>query len=406
MTDETPLPAPEEPAEALVADAPGAPAPDAAATPDPDAAPPAVAAPLDEAEQPKRGLHLTPRQAFWGLAIALGLALIALLVYLLFFLSASWLGVKGGAVVMGIEPLLTIQGPGVGVNPTFSRPLGAAFDNQGRIWVSDTGNNRIAVFASNGNFLFEFGGFGVAKPAAAGTYSWAPGRLNFPTGIAGDTDGNMYVADFRNDQIQVFDYTGKYVRKFPDNQQRVGRGSSGQDGKGIAVTALAVAGDYVYATDTYQVFVFSREGKVVRQFGKPGRGPGDLDHPNGIAVGRDGTIYVADSNHARVTAFTPDGKPIWNAGRIPAGMNDTSPRAFDLPRGIAVLPDNNVLVIDTFGFDLVRLSPAGRVVANYGERGVGPGQFDFPNSVSAFGDRLLVSDKENNRAQVVRIVAR
>lgn len=356
------------------------------------------------AAAPRRGLYITPRQAFGALAVALALALIALIAYLLYILQPHSLGVRGGATVDGIKPLFTIEGPGAGKYPTFNRPLGVTFGSDGRIYVSDTGNNRVCMFDANGDFIKEWGTFGVAKPAKGGVYSWQPGRFNFPDGIAADEQGDVYVADFRNDSIQVFDRDGRFLRRFPDPTKPVGRGSSGQEGTGIAVTSVAVAGGKVYATDTYQVFVFTTAGKVLEQFGKPGRGKGDLDHPNGVAAAPNGTIYVSDSNHARVTAFDASGTPLWNAGRIPAGMNDTSSAEFDLPRGLAVMSDGSVVVVDVFGFDLVKLSPAGKVLGKYGSRGVEPGQFNFPNDVSSLGTKLAVADKENNRVQVLQLV--
>jgi tripartite motif-containing protein 71 len=362
---------------------------------------------LEADAPPKRGLYLTPRQAFAGIAVVLGVLLLALLAYALFFLGkGGGLVTRGGAATSGIQPLFVIDGPGKGAFPRFDRPMGAAFGSDGRIYVTDTGHNRVCVFDSTGAFLFEFGTFGVAKPLPGAKNTWAPGRLNYPVGIDVDQDGLVYVADFRNDQVQVFDPDGKPLRAFPDPQKKLGKGSSGQDGTGIAVTDVAVADGKVYATDTFQVFVFNTDGTLRTQFGKPGLAPGDLDHPNGVAVGEDGTIYVSDSNHARVTAFTAAGKVRWNLGQPPGGSAEGTPAVFSLPRGLATLDNGDIMVADSFNFDIVRVSADGKLVGRYGERGVAPGQFNFPNDVDASGRRLVVTDKENNRVQVVEIVAR
>lgn len=367
-----------------------------------------------ERKPKRRGFYLTPRQAFGGLALVLALLLIGLILYLLSALQPRGFVAKGGETLDGIKPLLAITGPGKGDKPKFDRPMGVAFGKEGRIYVADTGNNRVVVFDRNGKYLKQFGEFGVAKPLPGIPSTWKPGRLNFPTGVATDEGGNVYVADFHNDQVQVFTSEGKFVRAFPDRAKPTGRGSSGQDGQGIAVTAVAVRGDYVYATDTYQVFVFRKTGELVRQFGMPGLGPSGLDHPNGIDVAEDGTIYVSDSNHNRVSAFSADGKPLWQLGR-PAQATTATPdpnaeRAengvFGLPRGLTVLDNDELIVVDTFDFRLVRLSTDGKELARYGDRGVAPAQMNFPNAVDAQGDRLVVADKENGRAIVVRLIGR
>lgn len=358
----------------------------------------------------RKGLYLTPRQAFAGIAIALGVLLVALVVYLLFFMNTgTGLVSRGGAPKSGIRPVLVIDGPGTGAYPRFDRPMGAAFGLDGRIYVTDTGHNRVCVFDRNGAFLFEFGSFGVAKPLPGAKNTWAPGKLNYPVGIDVDQDGTVYVASFHNDQIQVFDPEGKPLRAFPDPHKPTGKGSSGQDGLGIAVTDVAVGGGKVYATDTYQVFVFDTAGKLLKQFGKPGLGPTDLDHPNGVAVDAEGRLYVSDSNHARIIAYSKDYAFRWHLGSPPGISTSTSasvePSVFSLPRGITTLDGGDVLVVDAFDFQLVRVSAAGKVVGRYGERGVDPGQFNFPNDVDAAGDLLVVADKENNRVQVVQIVS-
>ena len=90
--------------------------------------------------------------------------------------------------------------------------------------------------------------------------------------------------------------------------------------------------------------------------------------------------------------------------KIPAGMNDTTSSPLALPRGLAVDDRGTVWVADAFSFDIVEISKAGKIVDRFGERGVEPGQVNFPNDVDVAGDLLLITDKENNRVEVVRLV--
>jgi DNA-binding beta-propeller fold protein YncE len=345
---------------------------------------------------------ISARKAFGMLAVVLAAALIALLIYLLMYLGGEgYVELGTGEEIGGLEPILAIEGPGTGDRPEFDRPLGVAFDEDGRIWVADTGNHRVCVFEQDGDFLFEFGGRGVAKPTSGSDPVWEGGRFDFPSGIDVDEDGRAYVADFRNDQVQVFDDEGGFLFAFPDNTEPVGRGSSGVGG-GIAVADVAVGGGLVAATDTYQILLFDGEGRLLGQFGKPGRGPSDLDHPNGVAVSEEGDVYVADSNHNRLSAFDRDGELFWTVGRIPEGISDTGEREFGLPRGVAMVDDGTILVADSFDFDLKRVSRDGEVLAVYGGRGTELGQFDFPNDVDSMDDLVLVADKENDRVQLLR----
>jgi tripartite motif-containing protein 71 len=347
-------------------------------------------------DQPER---LTSVRMFKLLAVALFIVLIALVVILLLYLARTGGFVtQGGETVAGLIPVLVIEGPGRGETPEFRRPMGAAFGRNGRIYVSDTENNRVAVFSSGGRFLFDFGGFGLTKPLPGYEATWEEGLMNSPLGMEVDDNGDVYVADFRNDQIQVFDSQGEFLRRFPDPTQVVGRGASGQDGTGIAVTDVGLWGDLVYALDSYQVVVFTKDGEFVRQFGRPGTGPGELDRPNGIAVMPDSTVLVADSNNGRIQAFTLDGVFMWQTGTLGGTEYE-----FGLPRGVATLGDGTIAVVDAFEFAVVLLEPDGAVIGDYGSRGVAPAQLNFPNGLDAEGDLLLVADKENDRVQVLRV---
>lgn len=362
----------------------------------------------EAAEAPaRRGFYLTPRQAFVSVAAVLAVVLIGLVAYLIWLTWPADYTSKGGTTQAKIVPELVIYGPGSGQAPRFARPMGVAWDRDGkRIHVADTENNRVVVFDSAGRFLFEVGGLGIAKPLPGVKRTWEPGKLNYPTDVDTDDKGNIYVADFYNDSISVFDPKGKFLRRFPDPYTQVGKGSSGQDGGGIAVTALCVADGKVYATDEFQVFVFTTEGKLLRQFGKPGSGPGDLDHPNGLSVNNIGIVHVSDSNHNRVTAYKPDGEHIWTLGSQVSGLMQETDNPFVLPRGQTLLFDGSILVADPLGQVLVEISPDGKVVATYGARGELPGQLNFPNDVSARKDKVVIADRGNDRVQVVRIVGR
>lgn len=368
---------------------------------------PAVSEAESESEptQPRRrGFALTPRRAFGLLAIVLTLILAALVVYLLWFVGRPE-SLADLPAVQGIEPVWQVYGPGEGDVPLFDRPMGVAVGTQNRIYVTDSGNNRVCMYDSSGRYLGQFGSLGIAKPAEGYQATYTAGSLNYPVGIDCDDDGNVYVASFYNDSIEVFDPEGTPLRRFPDPSLPVGRGSSGYNGTGIAVTDVAVSGDLVYALDSYQVFVFTTDGEFVAQWGKPGSSPGDLDHPNGIAVSEDGeTVYVSDSNHSRVTAFSTDGAVLWQVGEPSGGVSDQEAGDFELPRGITVLNDDSILVADTFAFSFVRISPEGEIVSRYGERGVEPGQVNFANDVEVFRSFIVIADKENGRIQVVRLV--
>jgi peptidylglycine monooxygenase len=104
-----------------------------------------------------------------------------------------------------------------------------------------------------------------------------------------------------------------------------------------------------------------------------------------------------------VIAYTSEGEHLWTTGRTPEGLSDTAEREFGLPRGLSVMDDGSIAVVDAFDFEIVRLSEDGGILTSHGTRGVDLGQFNFPNDLEAEGDRIVVADKENDRVQVLEL---
>ena len=82
------------------------------------------------------------------------------------------------------------RGAGAG---QFSGPHGIEVDDDGDVYVVDTGNNRIQKFTSDGVFLMKWGTFGTG-----------PGQFDHPHGIGIGPKGNLYVAETGNNRVQKF----------------------------------------------------------------------------------------------------------------------------------------------------------------------------------------------------------
>ena len=79
-------------------------------------------------------------------------------------------------------------------------PWGIAIDKEGDVFVADWRNDRVQKFSADGKFLMKFGSAGKGQ-----------GELNRPTSVDVDSDGLIYVADWGNDRLQVFDPEGNSV---------------------------------------------------------------------------------------------------------------------------------------------------------------------------------------------------
>ncbi|MFL6079051.1 MAG: hypothetical protein ACJ714_03895 [Ornithinibacter sp.] len=266
------------------------------------------------------------------------------------------------------------------------RPLGVAVSPDGeRMYATQSG-------ATPTTFVFDRDGVKVGEllPPAK------PKTLHVPVYVAVDpTDGDVYVGDRAAGKVYVYDGTGRYLRAFAPKGKGVDT---------ISPLGLAVGPDgTVYVADVlsakpadHRILVFAHDGTLRTVLGK-----GELNYPNAIVVGDHGEIYVSDSNNGRVIVIDDTGKL---STLIARGVGDGD---LGLPRGLAIDDRGRLFVVDTTDH-MVRQFTLGSTptdhpayVGSVGNEGHDDGKFTFPNGVATDSrGRVYVADRENNRIEV------
>ena len=170
-------------------------------------------------------------------------------------------------------------------------PTAIAVDSQGQLYVSDEHNNRITVFNASGEFLSKWGEHGSGA-----------GEFDGPSGLAFDGDDNLYVVDSHNNRVQKYTRDGKFLSSFGSE----GAGD-GQFNLPWHVTVDAKGELYVADWRNDRVQRFTPDGDLLAKYGTSGRGDGQLSRPSGVAVDSEGYIYVADWGNERVQVLDPEG---------------------------------------------------------------------------------------------------
>ena len=268
-------------------------------------------------------------------------------------------------------------------SPVFMKPA-AIVARKGRIYVTDTSTASIVVFDVPRRKIFRFG----QRP---------PDVLAKPSGLALDTEMNVYVADAKRREVMVFDSLGLFKRTIgnPDDLERP---------TGVAVSR---DGERIYAVDrsdnesnSHKVVIYGKDGVKIKVIGTRGDGQGQFNVPLQAAVGPDGTLYVLDSGNFRIQAFDRDGTFLRSFGQ--AGIN---PGNFARPRGIAVGDDGNIYVSDASFNNFQIFQPDGQLLLAIGQPGSesNPGRYGLLNGIAVDETgHVYVTDQLFNKVEVFR----
>jgi len=253
---------------------------------------------------------------------------------------------------------------GTGTSASFNHPAGIAVDSSGNVYVADDHSHRIRKVTSGGV---------VTTLAGSGSATFADGvgtaaSFNYPSGVAVDLSGNVYIADFQNNRIRKITASG-------------------------VVSTLAGTGDFGHV-----------DGSVTAA---------SFEWPDGVAVDVSGNVYVADRNNRCIRKITLSGVVSTLAGSGPGTFADGTgtAAAFNYTLGVTVDESGNVYVADMGNNRIRKITPSGVVstLAGSGSADYADGYgtsaiFNQPQGIAVdFNKNIFVADTGNNRIREIQI---
>ncbi len=202
------------------------------------------------------------------------------------------------------------------------------------------------------------------------------GNLVKPGGVALGVNNEIFVADITARRVHVYDNFGMYLRT-------VGGPKEFDRPVDVAVTS---DGSRVYVVDAggvrsqrHRVLMFDGNGALLSIIGTRGTGHGEFNLPTGVAVAPNGNVLVLDAGNFRIQEFSADGRFLKAWGKVGTRFGD-----FARPRGIAIDGDGNVYVTDAAFRNMQVFDSAGRLLLTVDPQGrtAGPIMMGLPAGVA------------------------
>ncbi|MGV3559149.1 NHL domain-containing protein [Larkinella arboricola] len=315
-------------------------------------------------------------------------------------------------------------GPAVQAN--LGSPYGVAVDSQGNIFIADRYNHRIRKVTPNGIISTVVGtgtqGFGGDGGPAV------QANLSSPYGVAVDTQGNLFIADFGNNRIRKVTANGMI-------NTVAGTGTQGFSGDGGPATTASLRHPRGVAVDTQgNLFIADLDNQRIRKvssggiittvagngtYGSGGDGgpatSAGIGSPYGVAVDKQGNLFIADGSNNRIRKVSPTGIITTVAGNGTYGFSgDGGPATsaqLSSPSGVAVDAQGNLFIADASNYRIRKVATNGLIYTVAGNGPIGDSgdggpatsaQLNLPTGVAVDSQgNLFIADMGNRRIRKV-----
>jgi len=258
----------------------------------------------------------------------------------------------------------------------------------GTFWMTDPSFIRLVNYRMDGSLVKIIGKKANQK-----------GAFRNPSDMAVGNDGLIYVVETTYDVVRVFDKTGNEKGSFTVPSP----------------LSVAVSDNYIVVGANAGFVIMDKNANILHLIGTSGKGSGQFDKVNGVAIDGDDNIYVVDTFNNRISKWTPQGKRLWMVlAGYPGNKQSnghtkfptTAKAKLEVPMGCTLDANNHLVVIDMLNFTISQFdTKTGRFIAKYGQFGSEDGKFFYPSDIDydAKTDVFVVADSGAKRAQIIRI---
>jgi streptogramin lyase len=320
---------------------------------------------------------------------------------------------------------------GVATLASLNGPFDVAYDSQGNLYFSDTGNHRIRRIESRSRIISTVAGCG--KKGFGGDGGPAKSALlDEPYGLAIDDRGNLFFADRLNRRVRRVDAATRTITTVAGNGSKTFSGDGGPAEKAGLVEPNGVALDgrgHLYIADVadHRVRLVDLAQGTISTFGGDGKakhtgdgGPvrlASIHGPRAVEVGPDGTVWLLERQGNTLRAVDPKSGVITiRAGTGKAGYTGDGGLAVDAtfngPKEFCLDRSGNIYVVDTENHAIRRIDAVSRRITTVAGDGHRPGavenhatteRLDRPHGVAEAPDgSIVIGDTGNNRLRMVR----